>query len=211
MPKGLLGKKLGMLQVFSAEGKAVPITVVKAGPCFVVQKKVLERDGYSALQLGFEEVKEKKLTKPRQGHFRKAKLPAFRYLREFRLKEGEAKDYEVGQKLTVELFQPGEKVDVTGISKGKGFTGAVKRYGFQRGPMAHGSKYHRRPGALAAKGPARVFKGRKLPGRAGGVRVTVSNLKVVRSEPERNLLFIKGAVPGPRQGLLLIKEAARGK
>lgn len=211
MPKGLLGKKLGMLQVFSAEGKAVPITVVKAGPCFVVQKKVLERDGYSALQLGFEEVKEKKLTKPRQGHFRKAKLPAFRYLREFRLKEGEAKGYEVGQKLTAELFQPGEKVDVTGISKGKGFTGAVKRYGFQRGPMAHGSKYHRRPGALAAKGPARVFKGRKLPGRAGGARVTVSNLKVVRSEPEQNLLFIKGAVPGPRQGLLLIKEAARGK
>lgn len=208
--RGLLGKKLGMTQVFTPEGEAVPVTVVAAGPCFVVQKKTKERDGYNAIQVGFEEVKEKRVNRPLLGHFRKANLPPFRYLREFRFRDEEV-PYEVGDKLTVELFRPGERVDVTGISKGKGFTGAIKRHGFQRGPMAHGSKYHRRPGALGAKGPARVFKGRKLPGRAGGERVTVLNLEVVKSDPARNLLLLKGAVPGPRQGLLIIREAVKGK
>ncbi|MGI9953007.1 50S ribosomal protein L3 [Moorellaceae bacterium AZ2] len=208
MQKGILGKKLGMTQVFDEAGRVVPATVIQAGPCVVVQKKTVERDGYEALQVGFEPVKEGRVNKPLRGHFARAKVKPFRFLRELRL--ANAAEYQVGQEIKVDIFQPGDRVDVTGISKGKGFAGGIKRHGFRRGPMAHGSKYHRRPGSLAAKGPARVFKGRKLPGRMGGERVTVLNLEVIKSDPERNLLLVKGAVPGPRRGLLIIKNSVKG-
>ncbi|PZN08802.1 MAG: 50S ribosomal protein L3 [Bacillota bacterium] len=208
MGVGLLGRKLGMTQIFDEEGRAVPVTVVQAGPCVVVQKKTEEKDGYRALQLGFGEIKEKKVNKPMAGHFRKAGVKPVRYLREFRLDDdGEEDRYEVGQELTVELFSAGEYVDVTGISKGKGFLGPIARHGFGRGPMSHGSKYHRGPGSLGSSTfPGRVFKGRKMAGRTGGERVTVRGLKVVRVDPERNLLLIQGAVPGPRGGIVSIRK-----
>ncbi|HBT46523.1 MAG TPA: 50S ribosomal protein L3 [Peptococcaceae bacterium] len=208
MQKGILGRKLGMTQVFDEAGRVVPATVIQAGPCVVVQKKTVERDGYEALQVGFEPIPESRVNKPLRGHFARAKVKPFRFLRELRL--ANTADYQVGQEIRADIFRPGEHVDVTGISKGKGFAGGIKRHGFRRGPMAHGSKYHRRPGSLAAKGPARVFKGRKLPGRAGGERVTVLNLEVIKSDPERNLLLVKGAVPGPRRGLLIIKNSVKG-
>ncbi len=207
--KGILGRKLGMTQIFSEEGEAVPVTVIKAGPCIVVQKKTPERDGYAALQLGFEEVRAEDLSLPRRGHFARRKLKPLRFLREIRVDAEDLDRYEVGQEVRVDIFKAGEYVDVRGTSKGKGFAGGIKRHGFQRGPMKHGSKYHRRPGSLGAKGPARVFKGRKLPGRMGGARVTVQHLKVVRVDPDRNLLLVRGAVPGIRQGLLVIKNSLR--
>ncbi|GFN23047.1 MAG: 50S ribosomal protein L3 [Thermoanaerobacteraceae bacterium] len=208
MQKGILGRKLGMTQVFDEAGRVVPATVIQAGPCVVVQKKTVERDGYEALQVGFEPIPESRVNKPLRGHFARAKVKPFRFLRELRL--ANTAEYQVGQEIRADIFQPGDHVDVTGISKGKGFAGGIKRHGFRRGPMAHGSKYHRRPGSLAAKGPARVFKGRKLPGRTGGERVTVLNLEVIKSDPERNLLLVKGAVPGPRRGLLIIKNSVKG-
>ncbi|PZN06803.1 MAG: 50S ribosomal protein L3 [Bacillota bacterium] len=208
MGVGLLGRKLGMTQIFDEEGRAVPVTVVQAGPCVVVQKKTEEKDGYRALQLGFGEIKEKKVNKPMAGHFRKAGVKPVRYLREFRLDDDEDEQrYEVGQELTVELFSAGEYVDVTGVSKGKGFLGPIARHGFGRGPMSHGSKYHRGPGSLGSSTfPGRVFKGRKMAGRTGGERVTVRGLKVVRVDPERHLLLIQGAVPGPRGGIVSIRK-----
>lgn len=208
MQKGILGKKIGMTQIFDEAGRAIPATVIQAGPCVVVQKKTVATDGYNALQVGFEPIRESRVNKPLRGHFAKAKVGPFRYLRELRLENVE--DYQVGQEIKADIFKPGERVDVTGISKGKGFAGGIKRHGFQRGPMAHGSKYHRRPGSLGAKGPARVFKGRKLPGHMGGERVTILNLEVLKSDPERNLLLVKGAVPGPRMGLLIIKDSVKG-
>ncbi|KYH33692.1 50S ribosomal protein L3 [Neomoorella mulderi] len=208
MRKGILGKKIGMTQIFDEAGRAIPVTVVQAGPCVVIQKKTVATDGYEALQVGFEPVKEKKVNKPLRGHFSKAGVNPFRYVRELRLED--IKDYQVGQEIKADIFSPGEKVDVTGISKGKGFAGGIKRHGFHRGPMEHGSKYHRRPGSLAAKGPARVFKGRRLPGHMGAERVTVLGLEVIKNDPERNLLLIKGSVPGPRQGLLVIKNSVKG-
>jgi large subunit ribosomal protein L3 len=209
MAKGILGRKLGMSQFFTAEGVMVPVTLIEAGPCTVVQKKTTDTDGYAAVQLGFEERPEKRVNKPARGHFRSKGVNPTRYLRE--LRTGDVDDYQVGQVLRVDLFAPGDKVDVVGTSKGKGFAGGIKRHGFRRGPMGHGSKYHRRPGAAAAKGPARVFKGRKMPGRLGGVRVTVQNLEVVKVDPERNLLAVKGAVPGPRGSLLFIREAVKSQ
>ncbi|RDV83363.1 50S ribosomal protein L3 [Ammonifex thiophilus] len=205
--KGILGKKLGMTQYFTPAGEAMAVTVIKAGPCVVVQTKNREKDGYEAIQVGFEEVPEHRVNKPLRGHFARAGLKPLRYLREFRVPDASA--YTVGQEIKVDIFSPGEKVDVTGISKGKGFAGGIKRHGFSRGPMSHGSKYHRRPGSLGAKGPARVFKGRKLPGHMGMERVTVQNLEVVKVDPERNLLVVKGAVPGPRGGLLIIRQAVK--
>ncbi|NLC39079.1 MAG: 50S ribosomal protein L3, partial [Clostridia bacterium] len=202
MSKGILGRKLGMTQFFTDEGVLVPVTVIEAGPCVVVQKKTLERDGYQAIQVGFLAQKEKRTTKPLLGHFVKVGLKPFRYLRELRVDKPE--EFEIGQEIKADVFAPGETVDVTGISKGKGFAGSIKRHGFGRGPQSHGSKYHRGSGALAAKGPAKVFKGRKLPGHMGRERVTIQNLEVVKSDPERNLLLVKGAVPGPRRGLLII-------
>jgi large subunit ribosomal protein L3 len=207
MKKGILGKKIGMTQVFTDTGLAVPVTVIEAGPCYVVQKKTPERDGYGAVQVGFGEKRERLFNKPIKGHFSKAAVRPLRIIKEFRLDDFE--NYQVGQEIKADLFVPGEKVDVVGTSKGKGFSGGIKRHGFHRGPMAHGSKYHRRPGSLGAKGPARVFKGRKLPGHKGAVRVTVQNLEVVRVDPERNLLAIKGAVPGPKGSLIMIKDSVK--
>jgi large subunit ribosomal protein L3 len=205
--KGILGKKLGMTQLFTEEGKVVPVTVIEAGPCVVVQKKTAETDGYNAIQVGFGEIREKLVNKPTKGHFGKGGVRPLRYVKEFRIENVD--DYQLGQEITAEVFAAGESVDVIGTSKGKGFAGGIKRHGFHRGPMAHGSKYHRRPGSLGAKGPARVFKGRKLPGRMGGERVTVQNLEVIRVDKERNLLLIKGAVPGPKNGLLIVKNSIK--
>ncbi|MFZ3172945.1 MAG: 50S ribosomal protein L3 [Carboxydocellales bacterium] len=207
MVKGILGKKLGMTQLFTEEGKVVPVTVIEAGPCVVVQKKTAETDGYNAIQVGFGEIREKLVNKPTKGHFGKGGVRPLRYVKEFRIENVD--DYQLGQEITAEVFAAGESVDVAGTSKGKGFAGGIKRHGFHRGPMAHGSKYHRRPGSLGAKGPARVFKGRKLPGRMGGERVTVQNLEVIRVDKERNLLLIKGAVPGPKNGLLIVKNSIK--
>jgi len=207
MAKGILGKKLGMTQIFTDEGKVVPVTVIEAGPCVVVQKKTVETDGYNAIQVGFDEKRVNLVNKPAKGHFAKANVKPLRYLKEFRVED--AGQYEVGQQINADVFEAGEFVDVVGTSKGKGFAGGIKRHGFQRGPMAHGSKYHRRPGSLGAKGPARVFKGRKLPGRTGGERVTVQNLEVVKIDLERNLLVVKGAVPGPKNSLLMVKSSVK--
>lgn len=207
MPKGILGKKVGMAQIFTGEGRAIPVTVIEAGPCIVVQKKTPEKDGYSAIQIGFSEKRERLFTKPAKGHFSKAGVRPLRFLRELRVEDLEA--YQVGQEIKADVFNPGEKVDVAGISKGKGFAGGIKRHGFHRGPMAHGSKYHRRPGSLGAKGPAKVFKGRKLPGHLGAGRVTVQNLEVIKVDAGRNMLAIKGAVPGPRGALVMVKPSVK--
>lgn len=209
MKKAILGKKVGMTQLFTDEGLAVPVTVIEAGPCQVIQKKTVEKDGYSAVQVGFGEKREKLFNKPEKGHFNKAGVRPLRFLRELRLEDSDS--YQVGQEIKADLFNSGEKVDVVGTSKGRGFAGGIKRHGFHRGPMAHGSKYHRRPGSLGAKGPARVFKGRKLPGHYGAERVTVQNLEVVRVDADRNLLALKGAVPGPRGGLVIIKDSVKAR
>jgi len=207
--KGILGKKIGMTQVFTTEGRVVPVTVVEAGPCPVVQKKTIATDGYNAIQVGFSILRDGLSNKPRKGHFQKASLKPMRYVREFRVNDVES--YEVGQEVTVDLFTVGDKVDVVGTSKGKGFAGMIKRHNASRGPMAHGSKYHRRSGSLGAKGPARVFKGRALPGRMGGERVTVQNLEVIRVDLDKNLILIKGAVPGANKSLLILKPSVKAK
>lgn len=207
MPGGIIGKKLGMTQIFDSDGLAVPVTVIEAGPCFVVQKKTSDRDGYEALQLGFERRALAKFTKPLKGHFDKhGAKSGFKHLKEFRLQD--AGPYEVGQEITVEHFVIGERVNVIGTSKGRGFTGTVKRWNFARGPMTHGSMSHRAPGSIGASAyPSRVLKGKKLPGHMGNTRVTVKNLEVIDVRPDENLLMIRGAVPGPRQGLVLIHKA----
>jgi len=210
MSKAILGIKKGMTQVFKDTGEVVPVTVIAAGPCIVLQKKTVETDGYNAIQVGFYDAKSNRVNKPMKGHFAKVgSNKVFRYVREFRVENID--QYEVGQSINVELFNPGDKVDVTAKSKGKGFTGAIKRHNFGRGPESHGSKYHRRTGSLGAKGPARVFKGRKMPGRMGGEKVTTLNLEVVKIFPTENLLLIKGAVPGPSKGLIFIKNSVKAK
>ncbi len=205
--KGILGTKLGMTQLFSEDGRIIPVTVVQAGPCYVIQKKTVQSDGYNALQIGFGERREALSNKPEQGHFAKAETKPMRYLKELQMDNVDA--YQVGQELKADVFDQGEHVDVIGTSKGKGFAGSIKRYGFQRGPMSHGSKSHRRVGSAGAKGPARVFKGTRRPGRMGGARVTVQNLEVVKVDPERNLLIVRGAVPGPRGSLLVVKSSIK--
>jgi len=212
MKKAILGTKVGMTQLFLEDGRVVPVTVVEAGPCTVVQKKTVERDGYSAIQVGFKTLTEsraKKLkNKPEQGHFKKAGVAATRYLREFRLED--AQNYEVGQLINVEVFAKGDAVDVTGTSKGHGYTGAILRWNQHTGPMAHGSKYHRGVGSLSANSdPSRVFKNKHMAGQWGHERVTVQNLEVVRVDGERNLLFVKGALPGPNGGLLMIRDSIK--
>jgi large subunit ribosomal protein L3 len=206
MPGGLIGKKLGMTRIFDSEGLAVPVTVIEAGPCFVVQKKTTEKDGYEALQMGLDRRALGKCNKPERGHLEKhGAKSGFRYLREFRL--AEASGFEEGQEITVEVFEIGDKVDVIGTSKGKGFAGTVKRWHFHRGPMTHGSMSHRAPGSIGASAyPSRVVKGKKMPGQMGNARVTIKNLEVVDVRPEENLLVVKGAIPGPRQGLVLIQK-----
>lgn len=209
MTKGILGRKIGMTQVFAENGDLIPVTVIEATPNVVLQKKTVENDGYEAIQLGFEDKREKLANKPEKGHAAKANTAPKRFIREIR--GANVAEYEVGQEVKVDIFAEGEIVDVTGISKGKGFQGAIKRHGQSRGPMAHGSRYHRRPGSMGPIAPNRVFKSKELPGRMGGERVTVQNLKIVKVDPERNLLLIKGNVPGPNKGLVVIKSAVKAK
>lgn len=210
MSKGILGKKIGMTQVFTENGHLIPVTVVEVGPCYVVQKKTVATDGYNAIQIGFGALPERLANKPQKGHYQKASVKPMRWIREFRMDNVDA--YEVGQEVkAADVFTAGDAADVVGTSKGKGFQGMIKRHGASRGPMAHGSKYHRRTGSLGAKGPARVFKGRKLPGRMGGERVTVQNLQVVRVDADKNMLLIKGAVPGAKKGLLILKPSVKAK
>jgi large subunit ribosomal protein L3 len=207
MKQGLIARKRGMTQVFGADGNSIPVTVLEAGPCTVVQVKTTAHDGYAALQLGFEP-RRKKVPKPMAGHFKKAGVAAARVLREVRLESVDG--YQVGQTLDVGLFKPGELVDVTGVTKGRGFQGGIKRHGWLGGEATHGSMFHRAPGSIGASSdPSRVFPGHRLPGRMGADRVTVPHLEVVRVVPEQHLLVIKGAVPGPTGGLLLVRKSVK--
>ena len=208
MKKAILTTKVGMTQVFSEDGVLTPVTVLQAGPCVVTQVKTVENDGYSAVQVGFGDIREKLVNKPKKGHFAKAGVTAKRFLKEFRLEDAES--YTLGQEIKADVFAAGDKVDATAKSKGKGFQGAIKRHGQSRGPMAHGSKYHRHAGSNgSATTPGRVFKGKHMPGHMGAVRVTVQNLEVVRVDAEQNLLLVKGAVPGPKKSLVMIKASTK--
>lgn len=209
--KGILGKKVGMTQVFDESGEVVPVTIIEAGPCFVTQKKTVEQDGYAAIQLGFKEVKPKRLTQGQWGHLQKNNLPPLRHLRELLVSEGETEEYEEGQKISVSIFEAGDMVDVIGTSKGRGFAGVVKRHGFRGGPKTRGqSDRQRAPGSIGqTTTPGRVYKGKRMPGRMGNQRVAAQNLQVILVDPQRNLLAVKGSVPGARNGLLLIKEARK--
>ncbi len=208
MQKAILGKKLGMTQIFTEDGLMVPVTVVEAGPCVVTQVKTEEKDGYQALQVGFNDIREKLVNKPLKGHFDKGNTSYKRYLRELKLDN--TQDYSVGSELKADMFAAGDKVDVSGTSKGKGFAGTIKRWNQHRGPMSHGSRYHRRPGSMGpSASPGRVFKTKRLPGRMGFERVTVANLEILKVDAERNLLLIKGALPGSKGTLLTIKETAK--
>ena len=205
--KGILGKKLGMTQIFTEEGIVVPVTVVEAGPVVVTQIKTTENDGYTAIQVGFQDAKEKSLNKPQKGHLAAANVLK-KHLKEFRVDAVE--EFTVGQEIKADLFAAGEKIDVTGTSKGKGFQGPIKRHGQSRGPESHGSRYHRRPGSMGACSyPGRVFKNKKLAGHMGSVKVTVQNLEVVRVDADKNLILVKGAIPGPKGSMATIKEAVK--
>ncbi|ADM72042.1 50S ribosomal protein L3 [Paenibacillus polymyxa] len=205
--KGILGKKLGMTQVFTPEGNVLAVTVIEAGPCVVLQKKDLENDGYEAIQLGFSDKKEKRSNKPEAGHAKKANTAPKRYVRELRGIDLAA--YEVGQELKADVFTEGEFVDVTGISKGKGFAGVIKRWGQSRGPMAHGSRYHRGPGSMGSIQANRVPKGKHLPGHMGHETVTIQRLEVVKIDTERNVLLVKGSIPGPKNSFVKVLETVK--
>ena len=210
MSKAILGRKLGMTQIFTEEGKVVPVTVVESGNNIVIQNKTVESDGYNSVQIGFGEVKEFKVNKPMKGHFDKAGVKPVKFIREMRLQD--PSEYKVGDSIGVDIFSAGELVDVTGTSKGKGFAGGIKRHNFACGPKGHGSKSHREPGSTGAmiSGPGgRVLKGKKLPGRMGGERVTVQRLTVVRVDTDRNLILIKGAIPGPKKSFVVIKNTVK--
>ncbi|OIP23044.1 50S ribosomal protein L3 [bacterium CG2_30_33_46] len=200
--KMIIGKKIGMTNIFSLEGKYIPVTVVKSDPNFITQIRTEQKDGYIALQIGSEE--SKKVKKPQEYQFKKAKLPKLRNLREVRISSEEVAKYQVGQKITVNTFKEGEKIDAIGISKGKGFAGVIKRHNFARGPMSHGSDHHREPGSIGAMYPQRVFKGKKLPGRMGYERVTVKNLKIVKIDSDDQTILVQGALPGPNKSLVLL-------
>ena len=207
MKKAILGRKIGMTQIFDETGKVVPVTVIEAGPCTVAQVKTVETDGYNAIQLGFVDVKESKLTKPEAGHFAKAKLSPKKHLREFRLVDA---SYNVGDEIKADVFAAGEMVDIQGKTKGKGFQGVIKRHGQHRGPMGHGSMYHRRPGSMGPTStPGRVFKGKNLPGHMGAQTVTIQNLEVVRVDLDKNVILVKGSVPGAKGAILKIKDAVK--
>ena len=207
MKKAIIGTKLGMTQIFAEDGKVIPVTVVKAGPCTVIQNKTVGTDGYSSVVVGFGEVREKSLNKPQKGIFAKANVAANKYIRELRLEES---SLAVGDQIKADTFEAGEKVDVSGISKGKGFAGPMKRWGLHRGPMAHGSGYHRGSGSMGAcSAPGRVMKGKKLPGHMGVVKVTIQNLEVVKVDAENDLILIKGAVPGNKGGLVTIRNSVK--
>lgn len=210
MTKGILGKKVGMTQYFTEAGELIPVTVVEVTPNVVLQLKAIENDGYEAVQLGFDDLREVLSNRPAKGHVAKANATPKRFIREFN--NVELSEYEVGQEITVDVFKAGDIVDVTGTSKGKGFQGAIKRHGQSRGPMAHGSRYHRRPGSMGgASFPSRVFKGKALPGQMGGNRITIQNLEVVKVDAERNVILIKGNVPGSKKSLVEIKTAIKSK
>lgn len=209
MQKAIIGTKLGMTQVFSPEGKFIPVTAIEAGPCTVVQKKTLEKDGYEAIQVGFGEVSPKRVTKPLQGHFNKAGVPFKKTLKEFRLED--IASYNVGDEIKCDIFAEGEKVDVTGVSKGKGYAGVIKRHGFARLKETHGTgPVHRHPGSMGAcSTPSRVMKGKKLPGHMGHKQVTVLNLDVVKVDIERNLILVKGAIPGPKGAVVSVRNTVK--
>ncbi|MBA5851766.1 50S ribosomal protein L3 [Clostridium sp. cel8] len=208
MKKAILGRKLGMTQIFDDNRKVVPVTVVEAGPCVVLQKKTMERDGYEAIQVGFDDIREKLVNKPLKGHFKKAGASLKRFVKEFKLEDISA--YEVGQEIKADIFEAGERVDVSGISKGKGFQGTIKRWNAQRGPMSHGSKFHRAVGSMgAASDPSRTFKNMKMPGHMGNENVTILNLQIAKVIPEKNLILIKGGVPGPNRGFIMIKNTIK--
>ncbi|MFU0824306.1 50S ribosomal protein L3 [Clostridium sp.] len=208
MKKAILGRKLGMTQIFDESGKVIPVTVVEAGPCVVTQKKTEEKDGYNAIQVGFGDIREKLVNKPKKGHFAKAGVAAKRIVKEFRLENIEG--YEVGSEIKADIFEIGEKVDVSGVSKGKGFQGTIKRWNFSRGPMAHGSKYHRGVGSMGASSdPSRTFKNKKMPGHMGHRNTTVLNLEVVKVMPEKNVILIKGGIPGPNKGYVVIRNTVK--
>lgn len=206
MKKAILAKKVGMTQIFNEAGELVPVTVLQAGPCVVTQVKTIENDGYEAVQVGFEDIREKLVNKPVKGMFDKAGVSYKRYVREFKL-EGE---YSVKDEIKVDVFEAGDKIDATAIAKGKGFQGAIKRHGQSRGPMAHGSKFHRHQGSNgSATTPGRVFKGKGMPGHMGSKRITIQNLEVVRVDVENNVILVKGAVPGPKKSLVTLKETVK--
>ena len=208
MKKAILATKVGMTQIFNEDGVLTPVTVLQAGPCVVTQIKTVENDGYEAVQVGFMDKREKLVNKPLKGHFDKAGVSYKRYIREFKLEDAES--YALGQEIKADIFVAGDKIDVTASSKGKGVQGAIKRHGQSRGPMAHGSKFHRHAGSNGSSSdPSRVFKGKKMPGQMGNKKVTVQNLEIVRVDAENNLLLVKGAVPGPKKAMVTIKETVK--
>ena len=210
MKKAILAKKVGMTQIFVENGEMIPVTVVEAGPCVVVQKKTVETDGYDAIKVAYGEVKEKHLTKPQVGEYKKADTEIKKHMREFRLED--TSSYNVGDEIKVDVFAAGDTIDASGVTKGHGFAGVIKRYGAHRGPMSHGSMYHRRPGSMGSTSdPGRVYKGKVLPGHMGNVNVTVINLEVVKVDTDKNLLYVKGAVPGPKGSLLCIRDSVKNK
>lgn len=210
MKKGILAEKVGMTQIFLADGKVLPVTVVEAGPCVIIQKKTVETDGYNAIKVAFGDIREKLVNKPAKGEFTKVGAQVKRYLRELRLED--VSNYNVGDEIKADVFAVGDNIDASGISKGRGFSGVIKRHSYHRGPMSHGSMYHRRPGSMGAHSdPGRVFKGKGLPGHMGVVKVTVLNLDIVKVDVDKNLLFIKGAVPGPKGSLIYIRDSIKNK
>ncbi len=208
MKKAIIGKKIGMTQIFDEKGKVVPVTVIEAGPCVVLQKKTMENDGYEAIQVAYGEVKERLVNKPMKGHFQKAGVALKKHIKEFRLEDISA--YEVGNEIKADVFQAGDKVDVSGVSKGKGFQGTIKRWNGHRGPMTHGSKFNRAVGSMGGSSdPARTFKNKKMPGHMGHVNTTVINLEVVKVMAEKNLILIKGGVPGPNKNIVVIRNSVK--
>lgn len=208
MNKAIVGKKIGMSQIFNEDGRVIPVTVIEAGPCPIVQKKTIERDGYDALQVAFGSIKSKNVNRPVTGHYKKANVEPARFLREFRFDN--CADYAVGQVIKADIFAEGDRVDVSGTSKGKGFSGTIKRWNFHIGPMAHGSGYHRGVGSMGAcASPGRVFKNKKMPGQYGNTSCTVQNLQIVKVDAERNYILVKGAVPGSRGNMVIIKQTCK--
>lgn len=210
MKKGILAKKIGMTQIFLEDGKMLPVTVLEAGPCTVIQKKTVETDGYNAVKVAFGDIREKLVNKPKKGEFAKANVEVKRYMKEFKLDD--VSNINVGDEIKVDVFAAGDTVDASGITKGHGFQGNIKRHGQHRGPMSHGSMYHRRPGSMGATSdPGRVYKGKKLPGHMGSVKVTIINLDVVKVDADKNLLFVKGSVPGVKGSLLCLRDSIKNK
>ena len=208
MKKAIIGRKIGMTQIFDEKGNTIPVTVIEAGPCSVVQIKTEETDGYNAIQLGFGSIKDKKVNKPMKGHFTKVKVAPAKHVREFRVDD--VTSVHVGDEIKADIFTEGENVDIQGVTKGKGFQGVIKRHGQHRGPMGHGSMYHRRPGSMGAcSTPSRVFKGKKLPGHMGNVMVTIQNLKIVKIDMDKNCILVKGSVPGNKGAILKIKDTVK--